>query len=194
MVLRVWMLDGVFFAKFSLAWIYFFSVRKGLSLATLAHSPDRRRNLEIVVTWRKQPVLARKSCSYFNVSVSLLTAFLSSFLFVFSSNLEGRPVLVPYFLHLFMTVFTVFRGISNTLEIALCPEWYLWTLWCHWCFVRSLWPVALAVGCHQEKSYQKSCGLFGLNHSVISDVDRCVLTTFFRWTGWIWSLIKGCAL
>ncbi len=71
-----------------------------------------------------QPVLTRNSCSSFNVAVSLLAASLTSFLLIFSSILEGHPVLgnvtvEPYFLHLVMTVFTVFHGISNTLEIIL---------------------------------------------------------------------------
>ena len=109
------------FAKCSLAWRFFF-VRKGFGLATLPHSPDIWRIREIVVTCTTQPVLARYSCSSFNDAVGLLVASQTSFLLVFSSILEGRPVLgnvtvVPYFLHLMMTVFTVFHGISNALEI-----------------------------------------------------------------------------
>ncbi len=71
-----------------------------------------------------QPVLDRNSCSSFNVAVGLLASSLTSFLLILSSILEGHPLLgnitvAPYFLHLMMTVFTVFRGISNVLEIIL---------------------------------------------------------------------------
>uniref|UniRef100_A0A3B3SFF8 Ig-like domain-containing protein n=1 Tax=Paramormyrops kingsleyae TaxID=1676925 RepID=A0A3B3SFF8_9TELE len=63
-------------------------------------------------------VLPRNSCSSFSVAVGHLAAYLTSFHLVFSSVLEGRPVLgnitvIPYFFHVLMTVFMVFHGISN---------------------------------------------------------------------------------
>ena len=107
--------------KFSRAWMFFF-IRKRFRLATLPHSPDTWRVREIVVTCTTQSVLARYSCSSFNVAVGLLAASLPNFLLVFSSILQRHPVLgnvtvVRYFLHLMITVFTVLRGISNPLEI-----------------------------------------------------------------------------
>ena len=69
------------FAKCSLAWMFFF-VRKGFRLATLPHSPDIWRIREIVVTCTTQPVLARYSCSSFNVAVGLLVASQTSFLLI----------------------------------------------------------------------------------------------------------------
>ncbi len=96
----------------------------------------------------------RNSCSSFNVAVVLLAASLASFLLIFSSILEGHPLLgnitvAPYFLHLMMTVFTVFHGISNALEILLypSPDWYLSTMRSLWGFGSSLWTMAFAVRC-----------------------------------------------
>ncbi len=71
-----------------------------------------------------------------------------------SSILEGHPVLgnitvAPYFLQLMMTVFTVFHGMSNALEIILypSPDWYLLTMRSLWCFGSSLQTMAFAVRC-----------------------------------------------
>ncbi len=102
-------------------------------LTTLPHSPDIWRIWEIVVTYTTQPVLARNSCSSFNVAVGLLAASLTSFLLTFSSVLEGRPVLGNitvelYFLHLMLTVFTVFHGLSNALKMILYPSPDCWKL------------------------------------------------------------------
>lgn len=102
----------VFFAELSWAWMFVF-VKKGLHLATVPHSPDIGRMLEIVFTCTAQPVLARNFCSSFNFAVSFLAASLTSFPLIFSSFLEGHPVLgnitvEPHFLHLMMTVFTGF--------------------------------------------------------------------------------------
>ncbi len=91
-----------------------FYVGLDVFLATLPHSPDIWRIWEIVVTCTKQPVLARNSCSSFNIAVGLLASSLTSFLLIFSSILEGHPVLgninvAPYCLHLMMIVLTVFH-------------------------------------------------------------------------------------
>ena len=60
---------------------------------------------KIVVARTTQSVVARNSCSPFNVSVGLLTASLTSVLLVCRSILEGCPVLgyvtaAPYFFYL----------------------------------------------------------------------------------------------
>lgn len=77
---------------------FFFFVRKGFHLHTLPHSPD---------TWRKREwsVFGRYS-STLNVAVCLLAKIQISLFLVFSSILEGRPVLgnvtpVQYFFYFF---------------------------------------------------------------------------------------------
>ncbi len=136
------------FAKFSRAQKFF------LPLYPIGYSPDIWRIQEIVVTCTTQPVLTGNSCSSCNVAVGLLAASLTSFLLIFSSILEGHPVLGNitvdlYFLHLMMTVFTVFHGISNALEILLypSPDWDLLTMRSLWFFGSSLQTRAFAVRC-----------------------------------------------
>ncbi len=113
----------------------FFWLREGFRLASLPHSPDIWRIREIAVTCSAQSVLANNSCSSFNVAEGPLAASQTSFL-VFSSILEGRPALsnvtvVLYFLHLLMTVLTLFHGIPNNLETFLyLPLTLFSSLWC----------------------------------------------------------------
>lgn len=81
---------------------------------------------QIVVICAASQIFARNGCISFSVAVGLFTASPTSFLLVFSSVLEGCPGLLnvtvgPYFLHLTMTVFTVFRGTLKALGILLDP-------------------------------------------------------------------------
>lgn len=85
--------------KQNLSWLGCnFSMRKGLPW-TVGFCPIAmqiytiRRLREIVITCREQPVLAGNSCSYSNVAEGLLAAALTSFLLVFLSISEERPVL-----------------------------------------------------------------------------------------------------
>lgn len=70
------------FAKFSRAWMFLW-VRKGFRLATLPHSPDSMKDVGdvTVVTCSTQPALG------------LLDTCLNSFLLIFLSVFEGRPIL-----------------------------------------------------------------------------------------------------
>ncbi len=158
------------FAKFNQPWRIFFLPPYHIA-----------QTLENFVTYNTQPVLARNSCSSFNAAVGLLAASLTSFLLIFSSILEGHPVLgnvtlVPYFLHLMMTVFTVFYGISNALKNILypSPDWHLLKMRSLWCFGSSLRTMAFAVRC-QEKPIRTAKHYLSLTRSTLND-GRLVLT------------------
>lgn len=83
------------------------------------------------------------------VSVDLIAASLTSFLLIFSSVLERRPVLsdvavVPYSLHFLIMVFTVFHALEMFCNPLLCGIYQQFDP------VSSLRPVAFPVGCNQE--------------------------------------------
>ncbi len=105
-----------------------------------------------------------------DVCFGLLLCWKMKFLFIFSflaeawrfcANIDwylelfiihpvlGNITVAPYFLQLMMTVFTVFHGMSNALEIILypSPDWYLLTMRSLWCFGSSLQTMAFAVRC-----------------------------------------------
>lgn len=116
---HVWEISGVFLQHVARTACFVFLGRpRPLRPATLPHNPDIWRRWKIVVTCTRQLALARNSCSSFSIAVGLLAASPTSFLLLFLSILQGRPVpgnatVVPCFL-LLMTEFTGFKKPFDT--------------------------------------------------------------------------------